>query len=552
MTPSDAQGGRVGPKAAVTGERAVCSSQHPIVTDTMLATLRAGGNAIDAGIAGCLVQATVQQEMTNHAGTVTCLYYEASSGRVHELNGMGVILPDLAPFRQIPPDRGHLAGVGGGPFAVVPGFMPAMKALHERFATRPWAELCEPAIAWAEAGHVVGSFEHRCLVEMVDLYLYTASGRAHFTPAGHLPQVGDRWPKPELALTLRRLAAEGPDEFMSGGWARQLVERAQQLGWPLQLAHLSQHPPRWGEGLRFRHGEDEVVQLSPPERQGVFCAIVLGMLDELGVTRLGPYAESADACYALAHALRRAALETGALNDPATFDDPSPLLLERSAHRLFAEVVRRSRPRVDLTTHVRLTAGATALAAGGATPPQPTGSCEMSVVDPGGNWLQLMTTLQSGGIPGEVVGGVPMVGSHARTSLAAYIAGWFSGGGRMRSVIGNTLVLREGRPWLALGTPGNVYATIPQVLSSILDHGMEPPAAEAAPLMDPLTDEYVLRVESRLPPAVVDGLAALGVLVSPLPQYDWNMGSFQMSWRGADGRLHGSAGVRRAGSAAAW
>jgi gamma-glutamyltranspeptidase/glutathione hydrolase len=73
-----------------------------------------------------------------------------------------------------------------------------------------------------------------------------------------------------------------------------------------------------------------------------------------------------------------------------------------------------------------------------------------------------------------MVDGVPMVGSHARANLADDIAGWLAGGGRMKSIVGSTFVLRDGRPWLALGTPGNVYGTMPQVLSSILDYGMDP------------------------------------------------------------------------------
>jgi gamma-glutamyltranspeptidase / glutathione hydrolase len=185
----DGTGGRVGPKRPATSKRAVCSSQHPIVTETMLDVMRDGGNAVDAAIAGCLVQATVQQEMTNHTGTVTCLYWEAATGLIHELNSMGTIVPDLAPFHPIPVGRGLYASEGRGPYAVVPGFMPGLKALHERFATRTWSALCQPAIRWAEEGHEVESFEHLVTAQTVDFYLYTQSGRAHFTSGGHLPRL---------------------------------------------------------------------------------------------------------------------------------------------------------------------------------------------------------------------------------------------------------------------------------------------------------------------------------------------------------------------------
>jgi gamma-glutamyltranspeptidase/glutathione hydrolase len=174
-------------------------------------------------------------------------------------------------------------------------------------------------------------------------------------------------------------------------------------------------------------------------------------------------------------------------------------------------------------------------------------------VDSQGNWVQLMNTLQSGGIPGVVVDGVPMVGSHARTDLTADIAGWFTGGGRIKSIIGSTFVLRDGRPWLSAGTPGNVYGTMPQVLSSILDYGMSPEVASEQPRMDPLRDDFVLEIESRLPVEVVSGLARLGILVRPLPMYDYNMGSFQMCWRDpATGLLSTCADSRRAGAASGY
>ncbi|NDU75696.1 hypothetical protein GWI34_24165 [Actinomadura sp. DSM 109109] len=93
-----------------------------------------------------------------------------------------------------------------------------------------------------------------------------------------------------------------------------------------------------------------------------------------------------------------------------------------------------------------------------------------------------------------------MIGSTMTSSLTAMLGGWPTGGGRIRSVIGNTLLLRDGCPWLALGTPGMPHITVPQVMTSILEHGLDPYAADDAPRMLPLADDYSVTVESRLPP----------------------------------------------------
>ncbi|WP_240437486.1 gamma-glutamyltransferase [Sciscionella marina] len=532
----------------------MASSQHPIVTDTMLDTLRAGGSAVDAAIAGCLVQAVVQQDMTNHAGTVSALVHDAATGEILELNSMGTLVPGLAPFAPVPAGKGlytaaqALPGIPGMPRAVIPGFMPGMQALFERFATLPWARLCESAVRWAEEGHVVTSFEHWVMAQTVDFFLYTESGRRHFAPAGHLPQVGDQWASPDLAETMRRLAEEGPDYFLTGRWAQEFVQRGNDLGWKVRLEHLTAIPPRWASGHRWEHNGHTVVQQSAPERQGIFCQIVLGILDELDITSVGHWSQNAEALYYLAHALRRATLETGLVNDPTVFGDTTAVLTSMPLIKGFADILRTAKTKIDLTEHVRLTRGFPAMASSGASK-QPAGSCELTVIDGHGNWVQMMNTLQSGGIPGEVVGGVPMVGSHAMNSLASPIEGWVTGGGRMRSILSNTMILRDGTPWLSLGSPGNVHCTVPQVLSNILDFGMAPYDADDAPRCLPYEDDHTISVESRVGPEVTAGLARLGVLANPLPAYDYHMGTYQMGWRAEDGTLSACTGPRREGLA---
>jgi gamma-glutamyltranspeptidase/glutathione hydrolase len=162
----------------------------------------------------------------------------------------------------------------------------------------------------------------------------------------------------------------------------------------------------------------------------------------------------------------------------------------------------------------------------------------------------MMNTLQSGGIPGVTVEGVPMYGCHVQTSMRYFIAGWFAGGGRMRSPIGNTIVFRGGEPWLALGTPGNVFATVPQVLLRILDGASSPEAAIEAPRMLPLRDDYVLEMESRVSVDAATGLAGMGIRLMPHAGFDVHMGSFQASWRDAStGLLSSYADSRRPGKA---
>lgn len=538
-----------GPKPLAHG-KAVASTGNPIVTETVLDILRAGGNAADAAIAGALVQAVVEPHLTSHAGMVSFLYWDAAAGKAHQLNSLGTLPSDLPAFRPI-------NGVGGwaregqpGPQAAIPGFMPGVAEMHRRFGTLPWAKLVEPAIRWAEQGHPVSSFEYGVNVFAAPFSTYFEEGREVFMPEGYLTPVGATMRNPRLAKTLRALATEGPDLFTTGQWARDFVAAGNALGWNVRLDHMTANPPRWQTPLSFAHRGHEVMSLAPPERQAAFCALILGVLDEAGIADMEPF--GAEYLFFMGHALRLAEQACGFLHDPEFFGPAADTLMDRDYQRSLAKLIRASMPKVDLTAHVQLTAGRSAMAASGwnsAKSKAPVGSCEISIVDIKGNWLQMMNTVQSGGIPGMAVGGVAMMGSHEQSSMNAHFQNWRVPGARMRNILGNTFVLKDGKPWLALGTPGNVYATVAQMLVNILDFGMDPQAASDAPRLLPLEDDYGLTVESRLSPEAVLGVTALGLHLKPMPAWDWNMGSFQMCWRDDAGQLTASADFRRTGVA---
>jgi gamma-glutamyltranspeptidase/glutathione hydrolase len=544
-----------GPKPVVRGKRAVCSSSHPLVTDTMEQVMRDGGNAVDAGVAGAIAQAVVEPHMTNHTGTVSMLYWEKKTSKAYHLNSSGTIVPEMPPFRPMPYSL-FPGDEGPGPCAAIPGFFPGIKVMHERFGSKPWGYLCEPAIAAAEEGHTVHSFEYRVLAEELEFYTFFPSGRKMFTPDGFIPAVGERWRNPALAEALRRCAKEGPDYFIRGEWAKHFVEAANSLGWNIKLEHMTAIPPRWQEPLRFEHRDNEVLALSPPEITGVASAMFLGILRNLDVRSLGHYTESAKTLFYMAYALRRIYGELENFNDPEVFGVPVEDWLSPDHIARLARIIERCMPKIDMTKHVQMTTSPTAMAAMGLPAPEKkeqakSGSCELSIVDAEGNWVQMMNTLQSGGIPGMVVDGVPMFGSSALPGrMGTLMNCWLTGGGRVTLVIGNTIVLRNGVPWLSMGTPGIPCFAVPQVLANVLEFGMDPYEATIAPRMLPMGDTYEINVENRIPEKVVAYLAKLGATIVPGREFNYHMGSFQVCWRdAATGLMNACADHRRAGKA---
>src|SRR5262249_48563286 len=153
--------------------------------------------------------------------------------------------------------------------------------------------------------------------------------------------------------------------------------------------------------------------------------------------------------------------------------------------------------------------------------------------------------------PGVAVGGVPMIGSHAGFEMTNPIAGWLGvPGNRLRSVLGNTIVLKDGKPVISMGTPGNVHCTMPQMLSSVLDYGKDPYEADLLPGRLPMRDDYTIEIETRISERVLKALVKMGAQLKPLPPWDFHMGSFQQAWRDPrTGTLSAATDPRRAGAA---
>lgn len=520
-----------GPKTPVTGLKAAVTSDSAIVTETIMKILNSGGNAADAVIAGAMVQAAVEPFMTNHAGLVTMLYYEAKTGKVHQLDSLGGHPSGLSPFKPVPPGLGSYAT--SPPSAIIPGFMPGLKEIHAKFATKDWADLCADAVRWAETGHEVSTFEYGVHIYGEKFITYFPEGRDFYQPNGYFPNVGDIFTPPGMADTLRGVRDNGPDYMINGPWAEKFVAKGNDLGWKVKLEHMTETPPRWVEPLRFAYNEYEILFLGPPQAQGFFSSVALGVLKHLGIRDMAP--GSAEHFWAMGHALRQGQRHWEYARDDHVYDVPRAEVLDDDYHKHLAKLIRGSRPKVDMTDHIRLSGdGAGDIPSGKPRlvhheEKQPSGSCEIAVVDAEGNWCQFMDTLQGSGIPGQVVGGIPMVGSHSTFgALQSPMDTVLIKGAKGRCIIGNTLVLKDGRPVFSAGSPGNIYCTLPQVLAYLLDFKLDPYAAVDAPRMLPMTDGQLVAIEDRLAPGVVQDLHKLGVRVGAQPGYDFHMGSFSV------------------------
>ncbi len=535
-----------GPKPVAHGGRAMVSSSHPAVTKVMVDVLREGGNAVDAAVAGSLVQPVYEPHMTNHAGTVALLYWDGDEGRGRFMDACAELPEGLRPFHPNP--------YAASSAACIPGFVPGLASMLELYGSKPWGELAEPAVRAAREGVTVTPWQYGYLHASLAYRTYFPSAREFFTPDGFLVPAGERWMMPGLAETLERLRDDGPEYFTEGGWAKRLVEEGKRLGWGVTMEHLASYEPAWHDPISFSYGEDDVMGMPPPQRGALYTGLIMRILEEFDLRGMGHYTESAEALALIAWALARAHAERGLMHDPRFYGVPVEALLSKDYHRMVAAMYRGSRPRIDLSPWMRLNLSEAELGAGlPASGLRPHDSCELSIVDGEGNWVEMMNTGNGGGIPGLVVDGV-VCGGTAITTTGVTGTGRFGTvvepGARTRHAIASTIVLREGEPWMALGSPGDCIFTVPTALLNVLEYGMEPYEAVDAPRFWPLGEDGTLEAEARIPEKVVEGLLRLGIVVRPAGKYDWRMGSMQLVWRdGETGALGGVADPRRLGKA---
>ncbi len=544
-----------GPKKTVKDVKAAVSTDNAVVTYSLLNILAQGGNAVDAAVTGCLIQGTIEPFMTNHAGAVTFLYYEAKTDKYYQLDSTGTYPERLPLHRPIPAQNTGYAA--GAVHSCIPGFIKGLKAIHEKFGSMPWEKLCQDAIYWAENGNHVSQFELEATIAGGDILTYFPEGREYYYQGDYFARVGERFKKPALAETLKKLATEGPDYMITGGWAQNFVAKANELNWKIELADFTANPPRWVDPVRFQLRDYEVVALAPPQQQGLQIALVLGILDQLQIDQYEPY--SADHLYYMAHALRIGNIVVGYLNDTTVSETDFALYTDPTYHAYWAKIIEGYRPKIDLTDHMKLTnkisvakgKGLPNLNFDGYQPPpeHKSGSCELSIVDEEGNWLQMMNTLQGGGIPGMVIGGVPMIGNHSSTNSFRMMDIKLVEGARQRLIMGHTMLLKDGKPVLTLGTPGSPPNTQAQALCNLIFFGMDPYEAISSPRMYALMDDNTMVIENRISPEVANQLISMGINVRVNNKWDWHMGSFQCCYLDEDGKLCTTVDPRRCGVA---
>ncbi|MGI5246891.1 gamma-glutamyltransferase family protein [Dactylosporangium sp. CA-139066] len=339
-------------RSSVFVPRGIVATSQPLAAGAGLEVLRRGGNAVDAAIATAVALTVVQPGSNDIGGDLFALVWDGE--RLHGLNASGrspaLLSRELVLERA--PEAGVSAALGGHQAAArrgvpdrgwlpvtVPGAPRGWRDLHERFGSRPFADLFTDAIEYAERGYPVSpavAAAWRRAAERVYPSLdgpeFAEWGRV-FTFGGRAPRAGERWSNPDAARTLRSIADTYSDSFYRGDIVEAIVGHAERTGGLLRAADLADHRSDWVEPLSIRYGGHEVWEL-PPNGQGIAALIALGVLNGCdGPPSLHEQIEAMKLGFADAHAYvadPRAGVPVTGLLAPAYLEERRGLIGERA------------------------------------------------------------------------------------------------------------------------------------------------------------------------------------------------------------------------------
>jgi gamma-glutamyltranspeptidase / glutathione hydrolase len=532
--------------STIVASRAALSTASPYATKVGLDVLRRGGNAIDAAVAVSFSLAVVHPQAGNIGGGGFLVYYDAATKGFWTLDFRETAPASATRDMYVEAPAGSRTGPRAGG---VPGTVAGLAAAHARFGTAGWKDLVAPAIAAARTGIVVdmeleSDLQKQSEDRKIDQFASTA---AVFYPDGKPAARGSTIVQADLAATLERIAQSGADDFYRGETAKRLVDGVRTGGGILGDRDLREYRPIWRAPLKIKFRDFEIYTMAPPSGGGLALAEALNILAGFDLRAAGY--QTPRAIHLHAEAWRRAYVDRNRyIGDPASTRIPLSDLL--SAAR--AEMWRNSIDVDRATPTVTLGAPETTII-------EPTETTHFTIVDQHGNIVSLTTTINGTFGSGFIVPGTGFFlnnemddfsaapGRPNAAGLVQDAPNAIEPGKRMASSMTPTIIFKDSRPYLALGTRGGptIPTTILQVFLHMVIHEKSLSEALAAPRYHHQALPERIDVERGRPPEnILEELNAMGHGVYPRgPIGDVHAIAFE------EGRIIAVADPRRGGAA---
>ena len=518
-------------------EQGIVATSQTLASQAGAQVLARGGSAIDAAIAANAVLGVVEPMSNGMGGDLFAIYWEAGTGRLTGINASG-----WAP-RSLSIDYLKRQGLSAMPqqgihSVTVPGCVEGWEKLHQRFGRRPWAELFQPAIHYAQHGFPVTEIIQDHWRESVAKLAADENARRVFLRDGEALKVGEVFRNPELARALELVAREGGQAFYRGAIAQAILRTSERLGGTLRAEDLSEFEAEWVQPIATRYRDWTVYEL-PPNGQGIAVLEMLNLMERFPLGRYAP--QSAEALHLKIEAQKLAYQDLRRfLADPRFAKIPVAGLLSKE---YAAERARRINPK---RAGCDPRPGNPSWAAGD--------TIYLSVVDKEGNIASLIQSLYLGFGSGILVEGM---GFHLQNR-----GGLFELDAQQPNALEprkrpfHTIIpgfMENGDLRIGFGIMGglNQAQAHAQFVSNIADHHMNIQAALEAPRFTKLTfGGCDLMIEARVPPQVRGALARRGHKLQVLGDYSGRVGGGQAVLHDRTARVnYGASSPQKDGAA---
>ena len=537
-------------RSPVYGTGGMVATSQPLATAAGLEILAKGGNAADAAVAAGASLNVTEPTSTGIGGDMFALYYSADTKRVTALNGSGRAPASLTLDRlkregfatELPPFHAHTV--------TVPGACAGWFDLIEKHGSLSMAEILAPAIRLAEDGFPVAPITAKSWQRGAERQLKAAPNGHELTIEGRGPNPGEIFRNPGLARTFKAIAAGGASAYYQGEIAEAIVSVIKEAGGCMSVEDLASHTSSWEEPISVDYRGFRVYEC-PPNGQGITALIALNILEGFGLASLESL--STEKMHLMIEAMRLAFADARwYVADPAFSNIPIKDLLSKSYADERRKLIDPTRATVDPTR---------------GTPVHSSSTVYLSVADKFGNACSFINsnywgfgtgivpkgwgfTLQNRGYnfrldpehpnclaPGKrpyhtiIPAMVTRLPSPARAERSA------SGDEAGRAVSngqgeGEALYASYGVMGGFMQPQGHV-----QVLSALVDHGLDPQAALDLPRFCIDVEEAggEVALEDGMPPETVTGLTTLGHSTYPVSGYERALfGRGQVILRDAD------------------
>ncbi|WP_198919721.1 gamma-glutamyltransferase [Pseudomonas chlororaphis] len=491
--------------------------------DVAAQILKKGGNAVDAAVATAFTLAVTYPEAGNiGGGGFMTLFIDGkpyfldyretapkAATRDMYLNEKGEVIENLS--------------LVGARAAGVPGTVMGLWEAHKKFGKLPWSELITPAVGYAKNGFKVADKQYQYREDALKLFKDSTNFGDYF---GSM-KAGETFRQPELAATLERIADQGVKEFYEGKTADLLVAQMQADKGLITKQDLQDYKVAWREPLQVNWRGNTLYTAPPPSSGGVALAQLMTIKEERTADFKGVELNSAKYIHLLAEIEKRVfADRADYLGDPAFSEVPvkqltDPAYLKKRAAEINPTAIsptEKVRPGLERhqTTH-------------------------FSIVDADGNAVSNTYTLNWDYGSGVVVKGAGFLLNDEMDDFSAKpgVANAFgvvggdanaiAPGKRMLSSMSPSLVTRDGKVTLVLGTPGGsrIFTSIFQVLNNLYDFNLPLEKAVAAQRVHHQLlpkDTIYFDAYAPLSGKVADELKAMGYT---LEDQGWEMGDIQ-------------------------